>query len=169
MPPVHWGPACWDGAKAGGRRGQDVSSQGARSARPVLMLSGRGGVILHLSGPAAGTRGCAAGEGVVGEWGWSSGKPRVTTERKNRQAVGVIVTEPLNTTYKQARRAWGGEDKGGPHRRERVRVARSGPGPGGGSGFGHQRGWAGGDLAACGGPAASPAAPGRSPEDRAEC
>lgn len=37
-----------------GRGGQDVSPWAGRSAEPVLMLSGRRGVILHLCGPAVG-------------------------------------------------------------------------------------------------------------------
>lgn len=89
-----------------------------------------------------------------------------SNQGEEKQARSVIVTEPLNTTYKQARMALGG-DGGGSQRPERVRAAQSGLGPGGGSGCRHRRGWAGGGLAACGGLAASPAAPGRSPEDKA--
>lgn len=146
--------------------GQDVSPRGARSAEPVLMLSGPEGVILHLSGPAAGA-GTPGDSRREGDLGVELGEVQ-SDQREEKQALGVIVTEPLNTTYKQARRALGGGTEG-PQRRERVRAVRSGPGPGGGSGFGHQRGWAGGGLAACGGLAASPAAPERSPEDRAGC
>lgn len=47
-----------------------------------------------------------------------------------------------------------------------VRGAQSARGPAGGVGCLHQRGWAGGDPAACGGLAAWSAALGRSPEGR---
>ena len=77
-----------------------------------------------------------------------------------------VVTEPLHTTYKQTRTVWRVGEKGGGHG-GKVRVVRSWPSPGWGSGCGSRRGWAGGGRAACGGLVASPAAPGRSPEDGA--
>ena len=59
--------------------------------------------------------------GSEGGGGRRSGKPTVTGQRK-KQARGVIVTEPLNTTYKQARTALGGGET------EQVTEAREGQG-----------------------------------------
>lgn len=84
---------------------------------------------------------------------------------EERQAHRVV-TEPLHTTYKQTRTVWRVGEKGGGHG-GKVRVVQSGLSPGWGSGCGSRRGWVGGGRAACGGLVASPAAPGRSPEDGA--
>lgn len=86
-----------------------MSSEGARSAGPVLMLSGGRGVILHLSGPAvgAGTRGDTAGRGESVRGGRRELGEAHSNQGEEKQAHNVIVTEPLNTAYKQARTALG--------------------------------------------------------------
>lgn len=85
-------------------------------------------VILHLSGPAVG----AGPEEMKQERGRFGGRElgeAQSNQGEEKQAHGVIVTEPLNTTYKQARRARGGLGgvRGG-HRGKR-RSGRCGPGP----------------------------------------
>lgn len=100
-------------AKAGGRGEQDVSPRGGRSAEPVLTLSGYRGVILHLCRPAVGaghkqtSRREEDFRSAAGE-AWSD-------QGEEKQALSVTVIEPLNTTYKQVRRALGrgGHNAGG--------------------------------------------------------